>query len=610
MIKLKPWAVGPFELIKHAEGHLRGGGDLDKRMALIGFDNAIEASIITFLSLNPSQRSGRKFDRANVDRWLRNFHSKLEFLEHYVVSLCEMTMLVGRDEIIYYHQLRNELYHNGNGFVPAEAHLLGAREASTWVFDTLFNADSEKILNLDLPPTETAYLAGEKHSATTKFLEAFIDLKNSLDAVDKEPGRSPLHVAANLIATWAKVEGNGHKAEIAGYSDVLKNAEQIRDSIVDGKALKQTPEQLRDITSKLEGASRYLVDHLRDYQSRMVDTALQSTADAVLPDGNGKAGIIYQTHGSGLTMTIAAYIARARLLPCFGQRVVLITDRLDLARQALGLLSRWLSPEGIPICYPLDVGSLKDALLGEAPMVIITTIQKLGSANFVSQQNILVIGYNLNSALGHVEEIFPAATRILFTSIQPRNQAGENNFGKVVGEYDFEQAVVAGYVTPVEVIQRNIDSATTPGSRHHLARDVVEHFSRRRSDGANKGAVVVPDQLTGEVLLKDIAAMRTGWHGVEGNNGVAMLSTQIDRAERMALLSRYGDPEDPLSLLILTKAFAVGLDIPAIETLYVLSTLTQSVREQLRGIVSRKAPGKEAGMIVDYFGQNWSGDGL
>ena len=40
MPTLKPWVRGPFELIRHAEGHLKAGTDFDKRMALISFDNA------------------------------------------------------------------------------------------------------------------------------------------------------------------------------------------------------------------------------------------------------------------------------------------------------------------------------------------------------------------------------------------------------------------------------------------------------------------------------------------------------------------------------------------------------------------------------------------
>ena len=79
MSGLRPWAYGPFELIVHAENHLRDGGDFDRRMALISFDNSIEISITTYLNLNPIQRDGVQYKRENVNRWLENYHSKLDF---------------------------------------------------------------------------------------------------------------------------------------------------------------------------------------------------------------------------------------------------------------------------------------------------------------------------------------------------------------------------------------------------------------------------------------------------------------------------------------------------------------------------------------------------
>ena len=57
MSALKPWAKGPFELILHAEIHLRKGDDYDRRLALISFDNSIEVAISTYLSLSQISKS-------------------------------------------------------------------------------------------------------------------------------------------------------------------------------------------------------------------------------------------------------------------------------------------------------------------------------------------------------------------------------------------------------------------------------------------------------------------------------------------------------------------------------------------------------------------------
>jgi hypothetical protein len=86
MAKLKPWIRGPFELLHHAELHRSDGSDFDRRMALINYDNAIELCISTYLNLDPKQRSGRGFEREKVAQWLFSYHSKLDFLEHFIVT--------------------------------------------------------------------------------------------------------------------------------------------------------------------------------------------------------------------------------------------------------------------------------------------------------------------------------------------------------------------------------------------------------------------------------------------------------------------------------------------------------------------------------------------
>jgi len=113
--ELKPWAARPFELIFHAEIHYRRGSDYDRRLALISFDNSIEVSITTYLSLNPIQRGNRQYPRKNVEKWISNYHSKLDFfaLEIRKRGLPEYKE---KAEIVWYHDQRNEQYH-GKGDV-------------------------------------------------------------------------------------------------------------------------------------------------------------------------------------------------------------------------------------------------------------------------------------------------------------------------------------------------------------------------------------------------------------------------------------------------------------------------------------------------------------
>src|SRR5438034_953762 len=144
MSSLKPWIYGPFEMLKHAEGHFKAGSDFDKRIALISYDNSIEVAITTFLQLHPSQRGGRTYQNDKVDKWLTNYHSKLDFFEQLVRDL-NLSISATRDEVIWYHNLRNELYHSGNGMVPEERNLKGARTAAIWYFSVLFDVDGEAL---------------------------------------------------------------------------------------------------------------------------------------------------------------------------------------------------------------------------------------------------------------------------------------------------------------------------------------------------------------------------------------------------------------------------------------------------------------------------------
>lgn len=133
---IERWARGPFELLVHAEEHFRMQSEYDRRIALVNFDNAIEASVRTYVSLHPQQRNGLSISREQ--RQTANFHELLDTLfevvgERHIPDNCKRT------NIIHYHTIRNEQYHGGTLTVPILDDLEGAREAAQWVFAVLFN---------------------------------------------------------------------------------------------------------------------------------------------------------------------------------------------------------------------------------------------------------------------------------------------------------------------------------------------------------------------------------------------------------------------------------------------------------------------------------------
>ncbi len=135
---LKPWAYGPFEVLMHAEIHYRVGHDLDRRIAMIGFDNAIEVAITTYLNLHPIQRGNRTYPRADVQSWLENFHTKVDFF-FAECSTRTINPTAKKDELVWFHEVRNGQYHNGGAAIPQRRELDGVRSAAVEIFSVLFD---------------------------------------------------------------------------------------------------------------------------------------------------------------------------------------------------------------------------------------------------------------------------------------------------------------------------------------------------------------------------------------------------------------------------------------------------------------------------------------
>lgn len=146
MTDLPPWARGPFELLVHAEGHLLGGDDFDRRIALISFDNTIEVAITTYLTLNPIQRGNRNYAKADIEKWLANYYAKLDFFEEELATR-GITWEVEKSHIIWTHDHRNEQYHSGHKGTPEKRDLALIRKAALWVFSVLYDvSDAEQQL--------------------------------------------------------------------------------------------------------------------------------------------------------------------------------------------------------------------------------------------------------------------------------------------------------------------------------------------------------------------------------------------------------------------------------------------------------------------------------
>ena len=144
-LQLKPWAYGPFEILLHAERHYLTGEDIDRRLSMVGFDNAIELAITTYLSLHPIQRGGQTYKNEDVEKWSKNYHAKADFF----FLECKSRGIVPnakQDEIVWFHEVRNGQYHAGGSTVPDQRVLTGVRAVALEVFSILFEEEDASLL--------------------------------------------------------------------------------------------------------------------------------------------------------------------------------------------------------------------------------------------------------------------------------------------------------------------------------------------------------------------------------------------------------------------------------------------------------------------------------
>ena len=300
---MKPWAQGPFELIKHADEHAKAGSDFDRRMALISFDNAIELAIVTYLSLVPMQRENQSFPREQIEKWVKNFNTKLEFLEYLVTSIFCQPMQFERDIIVFYHGLRNDIYHRGIGVVPAENYISGVRAVALWVFSTLFKIDAESLLaqseetrpviakDLQQEGSSSVSLAPDI-SAQTKFLELFISVRQDVNMLMRiTAGEKAAGVSQS--GTTEALETLPSQVEMATkYEDVLEQAEALRTRIVEGQSVETSDSKVRDLSNNLAEVSNVVrteVEDLSAYPKRVHEVEARLLAD-IPADDNKRAG--------------------------------------------------------------------------------------------------------------------------------------------------------------------------------------------------------------------------------------------------------------------------------------------------------------------------------
>jgi hypothetical protein len=139
----KPWIEGPLELLKHGIEHLELGSGFDTRIAMISIDNAVELMIKTYLGLPSRVTNITGLSRRRYEEISQNFSSLLDAFEEFAPD-----KIVGIElgDIEWFHRLRNQLYHEGNGITAERGKVEGYAEIAKILLANLFGVVVEELI--------------------------------------------------------------------------------------------------------------------------------------------------------------------------------------------------------------------------------------------------------------------------------------------------------------------------------------------------------------------------------------------------------------------------------------------------------------------------------
>lgn len=225
-----PWASGPGEILRFGLKLLQEDSDSNRRLAMILIDNAVELTIKTFLGL-PKRITKLEITRKELGEIGESFPSLLDALERHAAE-----RLAGIDlgEIEWYHRLRNQLYHQGNGLTVERDKVDVYAQLANVLYKNLFGVE------LVIPSAKSDRLLGD-------FFEAWIELERGLVSIAHDNSLTGTH-GMNIIQAAEMLDGSGlvTKAEIKKFRDLRHLRNQVVHGVKDHRDV-LTPEVVAEV---------------------------------------------------------------------------------------------------------------------------------------------------------------------------------------------------------------------------------------------------------------------------------------------------------------------------------------------------------------------------
>lgn len=230
------WAAGPGELLQHGVDLLRKDSDSQRRIALILVDNAVELIAQTYISL-PKRITGVELTRKQREDYCANFPSLLDGIEEHA---SEKILGLNLGEFEWFHRLRNQLYHEGNGLTVERRNVEVYAELALKLFEALFSCP----LHIEAPDGDRTELIGE-------FFEDWMEIERKLASISGAGKKRSFTMSVLQL----------HRDGLISDREVqyFRDAQLIRNELVHGEAEPEEmlrPENFQKIKSAKAIAGR------------------------------------------------------------------------------------------------------------------------------------------------------------------------------------------------------------------------------------------------------------------------------------------------------------------------------------------------------------------
>ena len=282
MAETHPWLSGPAELISYALKHFqdKDNKDFNRRIAFLLLDIGVETLFKTFLTLpedvtHAETEYHRRRKAANG-----NFHDLIIGIKAAASSRLKDDVL---SHIEFYHNIRNNLYHQGSGITVTAENVHGYAKEATYLLKTLLGVDLTD--NVVLAPDILKELTNQANKLDSVLNQLPVHVRLVIEKI--EPKLLLPSVVNKLHALSVDVNIHNFQDKLDTFIETIETSvgnEEMRKWILNLIAT-----DVLGSSSQAIANAKFLFDMLDD----LISFYLLIIGAFVLPDGNIEKEFLY-----------------------------------------------------------------------------------------------------------------------------------------------------------------------------------------------------------------------------------------------------------------------------------------------------------------------------